>query len=483
MSDYNSSSVSSSYDYCDPCDTCEACDYTCQGCDYCDSCQACDYCDSPTSSSSSSSSSGEPASSSSSTSSSSSLASSSSSSSSSSHSSCSSSSSSYSSSSSSSGSSSSSSSGGGGGGIGRPPRRPGCECGCNEYSDTPVHYHRGEIRLMTNEVSSNGFGLIWGHARAYSNRLPDNLDFGNGYNWLVTQWPHIEQETASRLCIEFNPDRTYWFETSGSGFQGLYGVEASLTYDDLTDVYTLTFHNGEAWRFGGFAGIALPPGQFQLARTAGGQETAVVAYTASGRIAEVRRSTSGATEAFTYTYATGTDGVERLQEVALRRQPEGNDWEDVVRVAYAYYDGATPHGSLGDLKLATRRVYDAGTWIDSETRYYRYYKSGDANGFEHGLKYALEPQSYAQLLADGHTPDTVADATLATYADYYFEYDADHRVTREVTHGAAAYTFHRTDRPSPYPAGINEWRLKTTYGRPDGSQLVLYTNELGQPIV
>ena len=390
-------------------------------------------------------------------------------------------------------SSSSSTSVSSGSGEPRPTRRP-CECkngrwSCGiEETGNPVHIHHGEVRLAAEELSSGGYGLAWGHSRSYMNRLPESMDFGNGYNWLVPEWPHIEEESAGTLVVEFTPDKTYWFDVDGQDFVGRYGIDASLSHDAESDLYTLRFDNGQTWEFFGLEAGTSHPGQLTRAVGAAGQVSEVVSYTPTDRIAEIQRTYplgTGSTtvESFLYEYATGGDSLERLEQVTLRRRPEGLDWQPVARVSYSYYDGSTTHGSLGDLQLATRQVYSGASWVDSQVRYYRYYKQGDANGFAHGLKYALEPQAYQKMVADGQTPTTASEGTLAGYASYYFEYDAQRRVTKETIPGERSYTFTRTDRAQPHATGMNEWTVKTTVVRPDGAELVVYGNELGQPIV
>ena len=56
--------------------------------------------------------------------------------------------------------------------------------------------------------------------------------------------------------------------------------------------------------------------------------------------------------------------------------------------------------------------------------------AGQSRGFVHGLKYVLEPVSYARL-AEVADPMTAPDSQLMQYADYHFRYNAARRVTRE----------------------------------------------------
>jgi len=168
--------------------------------------------------------------------------------------------------------------------------------------------------------------------------------------------------------------------------------------------------------------------------------------------------------------------------VTLRRQVNAGAWTDIRRVLYEYYADAENFGSAGDLKRARIQVPQDSTWADSEIHYYRYYKAGEANGFEHGLKYVVGPKAYAQMTADGLDPLTASNAQVAQYADYYFEYDADRRATKEaVDGGSRVFTFAYTT--SGNPDGYNNWKVKTIETRPDGSQIIIYTNFIGQFLI
>ena len=71
---------------------------------------------------------------------------------------------------------------------------------------------------------------------------------------------------------------------------------------------------------------------------------------------------------------------------------------------------------------------------------------------------------------------------VAAYADEYFEYDSDQRVTWEtVEAGARTFTFAYT--ASGNGDGYNNWHRKTVETLPDESQNIVYTNYIGQVLV
>src|SRR5262249_22653758 len=130
----------------------------------------------------------------------------------------------------------------------------------------------------------------------------------------------------------------------------------------------------------------------------------------------------------------------------------------------------------------------AGTALD--TRYYRYYVSGDSNGYAGALKYVFNPDSYARLKAVYSDPTTATDAQVAPYADASYQYDSVQRVSQAVLQGAGCssctgglgtYTYSYTT--SPFADGYGNWRRKLTENLPDGNQNIVYTNFAGEVLL
>src|SRR5690606_34439413 len=115
--------------------------------------------------------------------------------------------------------------------------------------------------------------------------------------------------------------------------------------------------------------------------------------------------------------------------------------------------------------------------------YYRYYTAGDLeHGFIHGLKYVIQPATYDRIIADSLDPLTVSDVLLSQYADNYFQYDLQQRVTLErVEGGSRTFTFAFIN--SSAEPGPNAWSTHTVETRPDGSQMIVYANSIGQPLI
>ncbi|MFQ3649983.1 MAG: RHS repeat-associated core domain-containing protein [Gemmataceae bacterium] len=124
-----------------------------------------------------------------------------------------------------------------------------------------------------------------------------------------------------------------------------------------------------------------------------------------------------------------------------------------------------------------------------ETSYYRYYVAGESNGYEGGLKFVFTPQAYARLAANVANLESATDAQIAPYADHYFEYDDQFRVTKEIAAGAGddgtggrgQFTFSYTVNEALAPPGdLNAWVVKTVETLPDGNQNIVYTNAARQ---
>jgi hypothetical protein len=100
------------------------------------------------------------------------------------------------------------------------------------------------------------------------------------------------------------------------------------------------------------------------------------------------------------------------------------------------------------------------------------------------LRAVVQPAAYDRLAADPgvSNPLTATDAQVAQYVDFYFEYDGNARVTKEVVEGGArTFTFSVTQ--SGNANGYNSWKWKTTETRPDGSQRIVYSNYAAQTML
>ena len=339
------------------------------------------------------------------------------------------------------------------------------------FSSGPVNYSSGELAYQQSDVSGRGgFGVPWGHTRSFVSRLSENESVGQGYNWQVAQWPYLVLYNPASIAVMGQAQGTVWFNWNGTQYVPEFDVKMSLDLDTANQVYRLTKSNGSYTEFDEHTGTLV-----QTVDAAG--NTLVVHGIASNNfnLTDVRRTyTSGSdtiVEQWLYTYSSSMGDL-LLSSVTLRRQTNGGAWEDVSQALYTYYGFGSPNGGPEDLETATTQVWDGSAWQTTGTCYYRYYRelggssssssssstsssssSGSSDFYGettvHLLKYIVQPAAYDRMVADGFNPLTASDATVATYSDFFFDFDDQRRVTREtIMSGSQTFLFALRIRPS-----------------------------------
>jgi hypothetical protein len=365
-------------------------------------------------------------------------------------------------------------------------------------SVAPVRYFDGVIQLAETDLSSDGFTVPWGQTRSWTNGPGYAAGGSNGNGWVNTQLPHLLQADGSSnnsIVAVSNGTTSRYFDLVNGTYQPRFYDQSQLVYNSGSGVFVLTDDKGAQISFYDFSTNipAAQRGQFKTYTDADGNLLTVTAHTTDGHVAEVQRTVtvSGTTYTDSYLYSylpTGDPNAGLLANVTLRRQTNGGAWGTVRQVQYAYYNGTEPYGNLGDLK--TVQVEDAASPNPNvlDNSYYRYYVSGEANGYQRGLKYVFNTQSYARLVAAlGNSLSGLTDSQVAPYADNYFQYDSSQRVTKEVAQGLGCSacsgglgTFTYAYTSSSNAPGPNSWAAKTVEGLPDGNQNIVYTNYAGQ---
>lgn len=356
------------------------------------------------------------------------------------------------------------------------------------YSSNPIRYFDGALYLSATDIAADGFGFPWGQARTYSNKA-DAHDEGLGYNWFSGANPYlVERDNGERVVVIHSANSYSWFDyDSQSGtYSPLFGGLSSLEFDSSNSRFQYTDPNGQVTYFNSLT-AGSRPGEFIEFQSQGGNSISVTA-TSGDRVTEMQRSQTvnsvTTTDSFLYTYGSSGASQDRTEHVIWRQKVDAGSWTNIRRAVYSYYDGTSSFGSLGDLKTVTTQEWDGSAWSDLGTSYYRYYKSGDPNGFEHGLRFALNPQAFQNLSDDPNVTDpfTASNAIVSLYADYFFEYDVDQRVTREIVKGGSlTQTFAYSE--SGFADGVNNWKFKTVETLPDGNQKTVYSNYAGQPML
>jgi YD repeat-containing protein len=386
------------------------------------------------------------------------------------------------------------------------------EC-CDDPGETanPVQYSTGTIKLIESDTSANVPGFS--HRRVWRNAIVNHQDYDgpNGYNWDIDEWPYLVRRIlGSKITINARiGSLQIRFDKVGSEYVprhsklGIY----QLMHDSSNQIFVLTRRVGrgiDTIQFQDFDQTANPVGLLKKRIDQDGYVTEVTSYTVDGNINGLVTERSGSVFELAYSYHNSGTHLNRLEHVTLNeldQYPSPTTTTSIRRSRYTYYDGSNGYGLANDLKASITQKYEGSSWVDIDVQYYRYYTTDSGIGYEHGLKYAVGPASYAEIVEAGQDPlagvPTGSDQ-VPNYADHYFEYDASRRVTKEVARGCASCgtsggtsstgdTFSRIKNPD-YPSSVaseyryNIWMTKTVSRNHDGRETIVYTNRVNRVI-
>jgi hypothetical protein len=306
---------------------------------------------------------------------------------------------------------------------------------CSAKADKPIDFANGQILLSADDLSAGGFGQSWGHTRSYNNQMSTDVDYGNGINWLVAQWPYLINESLDTIIVVKAGQNSLWFDAGGGGYVGRFGILQTLTYDAGADEYTLSQPTGETEVYAGFSGANAG----KLLRQVTPGQTAVDMTYDGGLLAEMQRSVTiggeEVLESYSYSYFTSGDNIDHVSSVVLKRRVGATGpWANIRRSRYSYYGSGDPSGPINNLRSVTRETAPDGlTWQSIGTDFYRYYvDDAGGTGFANGLKFVVQAEAFARLSAAFGDPFLATDEQVARFADHYFEYDVERRVTAET---------------------------------------------------
>jgi len=323
----------------------------------------------------------------------------------------------------------------------------------------------------------------WNHVRQFNNRLSAQDQGDNGNSWTTTDQPYITHDglgsdpNLTTQILMMDGYNALWFDYSGGNYAARFFVEHTLTRDTTNKYFKVTTPAGEVFQFYDHSTSWAESLRGKLYYYSDPNGTLTYATYSSGKLASFVFGSGGTTQGYYYDYYSAGDNAGKLQYVTHKV-----NGTNVRRNAYTYYGTSESYGSVGDLKRDNQEQWNGSSWDDLGATYYRYYKSGDANGFTHGLKYLVDQEGYARLVAGGITPETADNTYIAGAATHYFEYDGSKRVTREKVHGGA-YTYDFSYTASGFTDDPNKWKWKTIETLPGGNQMIVYTNYLGLPML
>ena len=366
------------------------------------------------------------------------------------------------------------------------------ECGCDKpeaqecppdgNSPGPVRYGSGQMIHVENDLAADAFGMPWGHTRSYANVLIGSG--GNGTSWNGNRW-YVRQmkllrfspgDPPTQVIVEDGATSSQYFSWVTDKYVNTYSGWNQLEYDEDAHEFTLTqARGGQQWVFYDHTAAAGLRGQVKRVVDPAGRAVNC-AYDGSDLLEKFEQVVDGVTSGFYYTWTA----MASVESVTLRL----ND-RPVRRVSFSYYGSGETGGSLDDLKSAVIESYDPSTtgWRVVARKHYRYYTDFSATGFPSGLKLVIGPTAYQQMIDAGLNPETAPEADLINFADFYYEYDSQRRVTLERLEGGRkeySFTYLLNESSDGHP---NTWLTKTVETLPDGSQNRVYTNAGYNPLV
>jgi len=358
----------------------------------------------------------------------------------------------------------------------------------------PVNFSTGANAFNQRDLKTSGLSRFF-VARMYL-QDPASADHGLGPCWRIG-WLYRIVQKGSELAVISGNDPVTSFTDNGNGtYAPHFDYVQSLTSDTVNHLLVLTDAVGKRWTFFDFSAAwsAARRGRLKEFADRGGNLTTTT-YGTSGvtvdQLLEIQQTDPNPNFLHRFTFSYNLSGASAGLLASITYSQTNTGVTKTVRVAnYEYYTTGGPNGPAGCLRRA--RITDGVNVLD--TSYYRY-DAADAGGFV-PLRYAVLPRAYARLLAtlgSDAAIDAAADATLATYADYFFIYDANRRVTQETVQGQGCgcgtagsrgvFSYAYASSPSLAPDGPNVWRNKNTVTLPNGNLRLVYTNSVGQTML
>ncbi len=201
---------------------------------------------------------------------------------------------------------------------------------------------------------------------------------------------------------------------------------------------------------------------------------------------------STADESEAYTYTTIATNVMRSSVTYRHWDSTTSAWVNDKKVSYFYYGSGDTNGLACDLKAVATQYWDGSAWTGNDTIYYRYYTEATYDGstqigFAHGVKRELLAAAFNSLatsLGYGNASiedriaavSAVSEANIAAYTCFYYQYNADQRVTYEEVYGQLRSTSYEYTEGSNTMSDASLWVRKTVETREDGSVNTVYTN-------
>jgi RHS repeat-associated protein len=369
--------------------------------------------------------------------------------------------------------------------------KQGWEC----KSTNPVNFFTGENFYFNIDFRTAGLST-WGVTRIYVNdaSLADGM---LGPCWRFGEFLRVIPKGSS-IWIVSGDTPVLSFTDNGNGtYSPQFDYTASMVADTVNHLLVVTDSRGNRWDFHDLTGSwsGARQGRFKQYADPGGNITTAV-YGSSGvvldKILEVQQTDPNPAifHRFVFNYNLSGSSIGLVASVNYIRTVSSVS-TTVRNFNYSYYGSTGPNGPAGTLQRV--RITD-GSGATIDTYYYRY-DAMDGTGWV-PLRYVVHPEAYERLLAalgSDAAIDAAADSTIAVYADYYFQYGANHVVLSETVQGKGCgcsssgskglFTYDLFQIVNGIPDGPNVWRRRNTMTLPDGNQRIVYMNGAGQTML
>jgi RHS repeat-associated protein len=364
---------------------------------------------------------------------------------------------------------------------------------CTETN--PVNFLTGANYFSQRDLKAGGLsGFVV--TRKYL-QDPTWSDHGMGPGWRIGSLYSLIRNQQQLWMISGNSTDVSFTDNGNGTYSPDFDYVQTLVADTVNHLLVLTDGHGKQWKFFDFSASwnAARQGRLKEYDDRGGNITTTI-YGTSGvtldQLLEIQQTDTNPNLFHRFDFAYNLSGSSLGLLASITYSQTNTGVTATVRVAnYSYYSSSGPNGPSGTLQRV--RVAD-GSGNTLDTSYYRY-NSLDASGWA-PLRTVVQPKAYARLFAalgSEAAVDAASDATVATYADYNFIYDASRRVVQETVQGQGCgcgsagskgiFSYAYATSTSPTADGPNVWRNKTTVTLPDGNLRIVYTNSVGQTML
>ena len=349
------------------------------------------------------------------------------------------------------------------------------------------HQHRGRA------------GLRLRRGRADYASREGSLDTGFGPGWSDADELPVLVGGVQNLVARFGAEQTVWFDAQEDGsYTARYGAKDTLVHDAVNHLFLLTLPDGTSFEFFDIEQTSHPQGGLYRWVQPGGATIEVTAWTESGE-SEASRGGIGQDHAHraeaylkrVFTYVSTDDGPNHVQTLTLSQyDANGSAWSNVRKLTYDYYGYGASLGLAGDLKTIVTQQWDATAeeWVGDDTNYFRYYTGTSRPTNSSGLscptltRPSSPPTAIPTIPTTPNAGDSQSDP-IANYTCFYYEYDADRRVSKRLVFGKSNETEDAVTLSTAHAAGSTAGIGRRSRPGLDGSTNTVYVNFRGQAIL